>query len=338
MPESTPVRAAPPRKRPGPIRWGIAIVLIALAAWAGWHTFRVFQQRNVVAHIDELGGVVTYDYDYFDPEDRENKPPPKSALANVLGDDYTQSVVEVNLSGSGESLTDDDLEKLSSLGAMRKLSISNGRDITDDGLKHLAKMPNLEWLVLSKFENVTDDGLAVLESLPELKKLELHGLPEITDKGLAHLAELANLRELRITSCKIDGSGWQHLDAPGLKVIEASICNVNDEGLKHVAGVKSLEELSVMQNQIKGPGLAHLKALSNLVTLRLGENPLDPSTAIPNLKELTSLELLNLQGTKLDREAGKELAAALSKSDIRIDDGWYHGEEGKWEYETAPQE
>ncbi len=338
MPESTPPSAAPPRKRASPIRWVIAIVLLGLAGWAGWHTYRVFQQRGVVAHIDDLGGVVTYDYDYYDPDDRETKPPPKSGIAGVLGDDYTQNVVEVNLSGSGESLTDDDLERISSLSEMRKLSVSNGREITDEGLKNLARMPKLELLTLSNFNNVTDAGLAVLASLPALRKLELHTLPKITDQGLEHLAPLENLREFRLTSCKIDGSGLQHINAPGLKVIETSICQVNDDALKHVADQKSLEELSVTQNQIKGPGLSHLKGLPNLITLRLGDNPLDPSTAVSNLKELTNLELLIVQGTRLDREAGKELATALSKSDIKINDGWYYAESGKWEYEPAPQE
>ena len=339
MPESTTPSAPPPRKKASPVRWAIAIVLLGLAAWAGWHTYRVFQQRSTVAHIDDLGGVVTYDYDYFDPDDRATKPPPKSTIASVLGDDYTQNIVEVNLRGSDtEALTDEDLERIASLSEMRRLSINNGGEITDEGLKHLAQMPKLEWLALSRFDNVTDAGLAVLKSLPGLRKLELHSLPKITDKGLEHLDGLENLRELRITSCNISGSGWQHIDAPGLRIIEASICQVNDEALKHVANVKSLEELSVMQNQIKGPGLAHLKGLTKLTTLRLGENTLDPSTAVPNLKELTGLELLNLRGTKLDREAGKELAQALSKCDIRTDDGWYNPEDGTWEYDTAPQE
>jgi hypothetical protein len=338
MPESTPPSAPPPRKKPGPVRWVIAIVLVVLAAWAGWHTYRVFRQRGVVAHIDDLGGVVTYDYDYYDPDDRETKPPPKSAIANVLGDDYTQNVVEVNLSSRGEPLTDEDLERVSSLGEMRKLSISSGGEITDAGLKHIAQMPKLEWLVLSKFDNVTDAGLAVLENLPALRKLELHSLPKITDKGLEHLAKLEDLRELRITTSSIDGSGFQHINAPGLRVIETAVCQVNDEALQHLTGAKSLEELSVMQNQIKGPGLSQLKGLTSLTTLRLAENPLDPSTAVPNLKELTSLELLNLLGTKVDREAGKELAQALPKCNITIDDGSYDPEVGEWAYTTAPQE
>jgi Leucine-rich repeat (LRR) protein len=342
MPAPNPSSAAPPpkpRSRPGPVRWAIAVVLLGLAAWAGWHTYRVFQQRGVVEHIDDLGGVVTYDFDYIDPDNRENRPDGPNPIASLLGNDYTQDIVEVNLRSSDRgALNDEDLEQITSLPELRKLSISNGGEITDEGLEHLARIPKLERLSLIKFSNVTDAGLAVLASLPELRTLELVALPKISDKGLEHLAELENLRELTISNCKINGSGWQYVTAPGLRLIETTMCQVNDAALKHVADAQALEELSVMQNQIKGAGLSHLKGLSKLARLRLGENPLDPSAAVPNLKELTSLELLNLRGTPVDREAGKELAQALPKCDITIDDGWYDPEFGKWDYEAAKEE
>ncbi|MEX2142338.1 MAG: hypothetical protein WD894_23925 [Pirellulales bacterium] len=343
MPDAQPSSAAPPPKsksRPGPVRWGIAVVLLVLAAWAGWHTYQVFQQRSVVEHIDDLGGVVTYDFDYIDPDNRANRPDAPNPIANLLGNDYTQDVVEVNLrTSAGDALDDEDLERISSLSEVRALTIANGGQITNAGLENLARMPKLERLTLGRFTNVTDDGMVVLASLPELRALELVAVPKISDQGLQHLAKLENLSELKITNCKIDGSGWQYVKPSGLKLIEAPLCQVNDEALKHVADASALTELNVMQNQIKGPGLSHLKGMSKLVTLRLAENPLDASAAVPHLKELTSLELLNLRGTGIDREAGKELAQALPKCDITIDDGSsYDPEEGKWDYEAAKEE
>lgn len=341
MPDAHPSNTAPPpesRSRPGPLRWGIAIVLLALAAWAGWHTYRVFQQRSVVEHIDDLGGVVTYDFDYIDPDNRQDRPSGPNPIASLLGNDYTQQIVEVNLSSSAGTLSDEDLKRVASLSGLRALSISNGGEITDEGLELLGRMPNLERLRLIKFANVTDAGLAVLASLPELRKLELVSLPKISDEGLQHLADLHNLRDLTISDCQIDGSGWQHVNSPGLRLMETTMCQVNDEALQHLAGASALEELSVAQNQIRGPGLSHLKGLPKLTRLRLGENPLEPVAAVPNLKELTTLELLTLSGTPLDREAGKELAQALPKCDITITEGSYDPEEGKWDFESGAEE
>jgi Leucine-rich repeat (LRR) protein len=113
---------------------------------------------------------------------------------------------------------------------------------------------------------------------------------------------------------------------------------MNDDALKYLADASALEELSVGQNQIKGSGLSQLKSLPKLVWLRLGENPLDTAVAVTNLKQLTNLQLLNLRGTAIDREAAKELSQALPKCDITIDGASYNPETAKWDYEAASQE
>ena len=342
MADAPPTSAAPPpqpRSQPSPFRWVIAVVLLALAAWASWHTYRVFQQRNIAEHIDNLGGVVAYDFEYIDPDDRSARPAGPNPVASLLGNDYTQDIVDINIgSGDREAMSDEDLQKIASLPEVLSLSISNGGQVSDAGLEELARLSNLQRLKLVNFSNVTDSGLAVLARLPDLKKLELTNLPKITDAGLAHLAELENLRELTISSCKIDGSGLEHVKPAALRLMEITTCQVNDAALQHLADANALEELSLGQNQIKGPGLSHLKPLSKLVRLRLGENPLDASAAVSQLKSLTGLELLNLRGTPVDREAAKELSEALPKCDITIDGASYNPEEGKWDYEATPDQ
>jgi hypothetical protein len=342
MADVPPTSAPPspqPRSRPGPIRWAFAVVLLALAAWAAWHTYQVFQQRNVVEHIDNLGGFVAYDFEYIDPDNRAARPSSPNPIASLLGNDYTQDIVDINIGGGDrDALGDEDLQKIASLPEVLSLSISNGGNASNAGLEELARLPKLQRLKLVNFSNVTDSGLAVLGRLPDLRKLELTNLPKITDAGLEHLAQLDNLQELSISSCKIDGSGLQHVDSPALRLLEITTCQANDEALKHLGGADALTELSLGQNQIKGPGLSHLKALPKLVWLRLGENPLDASAAVSHLKVLTNLELLNLRGTPVDREAAKELSAALPKCDISIDGASYDPEVGKWDYEAASPE
>jgi hypothetical protein len=337
MPEPNPARApAPsnPRSRPGPFRWAIAIVLLVLAAWAGWHTYRVFGQRSVVEHIDELGGMVTYDFEDTDPEYREAREKGAGLIASVLGNDYTHDIVEVNLRTTDGAISDEDLRKVSELSSVRKLSISNAAEVTDEGLAFLAGMPRLERLTLSKLPQVTDEGLSVLSRLPELRELQLASLPKITDEGFRHAAELANLQKVIINNCAINGSGWQYVQPKSLTWVEAISCQINDEALKHLADASQLEELSVSLNKIRGTGLAQLQNLGKLARLRLAENPLDPAEAVPHLTTLTSLEMLNLRGTPIDRKAGETLSQALPKCDITITGASYEPgegeEEGKW--------
>jgi Leucine-rich repeat (LRR) protein len=336
-----PARTPPPpapkaRAKPGPIRWTIAIVLLALAAWAGWHTYRVFAQRSIVQHIDDLGGMVEYDYQV--PENRDTAAS-QSFIASILGDDYAHDIVNVNLSVTEKkSLSDDDLKKVSQLSAVRSLSASKGIEITDDGLLALAKMSRLQKLTLSQFSQVTDEGLAVLAQLPELRELRLLNLPKITDEGLRHLAELTKLDKLQINGCPINGSGWKSLQAKSLVELDASMCQINDAALEHLSGASQLGELSLAQNKITGAGLSHLKGLPKLTTLRLGDNPLEPAAAIPALKTLTGLELLTMRNTPIGRNDGEELSQALPKCDITIKDGNYNPEDGKWEFEIPTGE
>jgi Leucine-rich repeat (LRR) protein len=333
-PARTNQPAAPQtRTKPGPVRWVIAIVLLALAGWAGWHTYRVFGQRSVVNHIDELGGMVIYDYQ--DPENRDANSTGPSFIASVLGDDYAHDIVDVNLSVTErKSLADEDLEKVSQLPAVHTLSASKGIEITDEGLSVLAKLPRLKRLTLSQFSQVTDDGLAVLAKLPELRELRLISLPKITDAGLRHLAELTKLEKLQISNCPINGSGWKNLQTKSLIELDASTCQINDAALEHLSGASELAELTLAQNKITGAGVAHLKSLPKLIRLRLGQNPLDPAAAVPALKTLTSLELLTMGETAISRQEGQELSKALPKCDITIKDGNYNPEEKKWDFES----
>jgi Leucine-rich repeat (LRR) protein len=337
-----PARTTPPaaqhaRKKPGPVRWAIAIVLLALAAWAGWHTYRVFGQRSVVNHVDELGGMVMYDFE--DPDNRDANSTGPSFIAGILGNDYAHNIVNVNLSVTERPLTDEDLQKVSKLSAVRTLQVSKAKEVTNDGLAALAKMPSLRTLSLSSFPQVTDEGLAVLARLPELRELKLTSLPKVTDEGLRFLAELTKLEKLEINGCPINGSCWKNLPPKSLTLLDASDCQINDAALENLSGASELTELSLAQNKITGTGLEHLKGLAKLTRLRLGKNPLDPAAAVPALKTLTSLEMLTMGESPIGRKEGQELSTALPKCDITISDGSnYNPDVGKWDFEAQSSE
>jgi hypothetical protein len=256
-------------------------------------------------------------------------------IAGVLGKDYTQNIVEaiVRKSDRTSNFTDEDLKKISQLSALEKLSISNGADVTDEGLSALSGMSRLKSLKLVRFAQVTDAGMAVLARLPALRELELIDLPKISDAALAHAAGLEDLTKVTINNCRLSGAGLQHLKPGGLVYVDITSCEVDDEALKHLAGAAELDELAAAQNKIRGAGLAHLKDLPKLTKLRLAENPLEPATAVANLKGLASLEILNLNATPIDRKGGEELSKALPKCDITITGANYDPDEGEWKAE-----
>jgi hypothetical protein len=335
MPATNPSNAhpaPPPRSRPGAFRWGLAIVLLVLAGWTGWQAYRAHAQRSIREYIEEQGGAVAYDYESREL-DREASQP--GTIAGILGNDYTQDIVEATLRNTDRSsITDDDLTKVSTLSALEKLSISNGAEVTDEGLAALAGMPKLRILKLVRFAQVTDAGMAVLAKLPALRELELIEIPKISDGALEHAAALENLKKVTINKCRINGSGLQHIKPGGLVYVDATSCDLNDEALKHLAGAADLDELAASENKIRGTGLAHLKGLTKLTKLRLAQNPLEPTTALANLKALESLEILNLSETPIDRKGGEELSQALPKCDITITGGNYDPEDdgGKWRF------
>jgi hypothetical protein len=323
-----------PRNRPGVFRWTVAIVLLALAAWAGWQSYKAFDQRSIVEHVEDLGGVVYYDYE--DPANRQRGISRPGVVAGWLGRDYSHDIVEVNLRTSERSgLSDDDVQKLKGLSALRRLTISQGNEITNEGLALLGKLTRLEKLTLVRLPQVDNAGLSVLARLPELREVELVSFPKISDDVLRHTGELENVHSVSFGNCPIDGTGWQHIKGLPLRVVAAEACEVSDEALAQLAEIKTLEELSLSKNKIRGPGLAHLRGLDKLTTLRLGNNPLDVESALPHLKALASLETLNLMGVSLPEEKAKELSTALPKCDITVEGGSYDPEEGKWFFDAG---
>jgi hypothetical protein len=324
------------RSKPGAFRWGLAIILSALAIWLGLLSWRAYRQRSAVAKVEELGGLVYYDYE-GNPADPSRKRSGPGVVGNALGRDFTNHVVKVNLrTGAKEGLTDDDLEVLSGMPAVRELSITNANQVTDEGLAILADFDELEKLTLIKFPQLTNEGLAFLAELSDLRELELIATPKITNQGLEPVGQLKNLHAFTTSGFKIDGSIWKQLSGCPLKSVTAAECELTDDALATLAEMETLEQVSLPQNKIRGPGLAQLKGLK-LTSLVLGHNPLEDS-AIPHLKALTSLETLNLVGTPISKETGQELAKALPKCQISITVGTYDPEDGKWDFDDEPQD
>ena len=101
-----------------------------------------------------------------------------------------RSLEKLRLYHIGVKITDETLNQLGSLTALKTLSIiaedASQMPISDEGIGHLSRLPNLECIRLNHCENVTD-------------------------KGLGHLEGLASLRELRLDNCRVTTAGADRL-------------------------------------------------------------------------------------------------------------------------------
>jgi len=127
------------------------VTLCALpCSWLAVKLLQAEQQREAVASIEKLGGVVFYS--------RPSGPP---WLRSVLGNDFFDHVESVNL-------------------------FSNPQ-ITNADLKHLKRLNQLTWLGL-QFNQVTDTGLENLKGLNQFQTLFLDGT-QVTDEGVKKLQQ-----------------------------------------------------------------------------------------------------------------------------------------------------
>src|SRR5690606_17520570 len=98
-------------------------------------------QAEIVAHIRSLGGDVTYDFAFNNPQFRP------SVLHRLLGDDLSGSVVRVDLTRT--EAIDDDVKRLLDLPKLIRLELYETQ-ITDRALEDIGKMQQLEFVWLDK--------------------------------------------------------------------------------------------------------------------------------------------------------------------------------------------
>ena len=138
----------------------VLIVSIGMT-WLGVKMVKARRQREAVEAIEEVGGVVWYDYQGGHLFTESSVPKWARAL---FGDDFFFDVVAVE-SDSG-SLGDDEASDLKALENLVHLDVSLTQ-ITDAGLEHLEGLTKLEWLSLIDTQ-VTPEGVKKLKkALPE---------------------------------------------------------------------------------------------------------------------------------------------------------------------------
>jgi hypothetical protein len=196
----------------------VFVTLCAIpCSWLAVKMQQVKRQREAVAAIEKLGGIVLWSGDPSGP----------AWVRGLLGDDFYRSVLVVL---ARSDVTDAGLENLKGLNNLKMLDIHNTQ-VTDAGLQHLKGLNQLQLLGLSGTK-VTDAGLEYLTGLTQLQSLGLSGT-KVTDAGLENLKGLTQLQELDLSYVQVTDAGLEHLKGlKQLQWLDLRDTNVTDAGVK----------------------------------------------------------------------------------------------------------
>ena len=227
--QTEPPKADPPKRKR---RWFqfslrtlmIVVVIVAIpCAWLGRKIERKRQEREAVAAIKKMGGLVGYDYQMAGA-----KPPGPDWLRNVLGENIFSEVASVSYYFGKANVTDTEAVQLRELAALQKLDLSD-TSLTDAGLANLKGLIHLDTLDLSR-TNVTDAGLKYLSGLNQLEALVLIRT-DVSDAGLEGVKELTKLRQLYLPETNVSDAGLENLkELTHLRYLDLRKTNVTDIG------------------------------------------------------------------------------------------------------------
>ena len=226
-----------------------------------------------------------------------------------------------NLGIGRTQITDAGLVHLQGLTNLRNLVLEETQ-VTDAGLRQIEGLTNLQDLTLAGIQ-ITDAGLVHIEGLIKLERLNLDNT-KITNAGLVHLKGLTNLQYLGLNGTQVTGAGRGHLAGMNLKGLAIPEQAQTDTGLKHyLAAIKPPTELQLNKHRMRpllnwsitDSGLVHLKELASLQVLNLEGTPITDAGLV-HLQGLAKLEKLHLGKTKVTDAGVAELQQALPNCEI----------------------
>jgi hypothetical protein len=228
----------------------LMIVILVLSVGLALTVSRAKRQEAAIAKITRLGGIVGYDYNYW--EERGNYPPwpsgdppaprwlrlggliggsaPRGArlglpnddppapqwLLKPLGPEYFRRANFVSLAEFNKKRRAiPDLAFLEDLPDVRVLHLDS-TSFADAELAHARPLKLIRFL--AKDSSLGDEGLAHLAGQAELWEIDLSGT-RVTDRGLIHLAGMPKLRFVYLPKTGVTDDGVADLQKaiPGLR-------------------------------------------------------------------------------------------------------------------------
>ena len=258
-------------------------------------------------------------------------------LANVRRLDLSLSYV-----------SDEGVERLTSLRGLTDLNLFGAEFITDVAVSHLRALENLERLNL-RGTDITDTSMEYIASLSKLRALDV-SFTQVSTVGLERLAELTQLEELALGGNKISGAGLPVLSVlPNLRKLtlggtqrrnsgywavsltdvdlelvgsltqlewldlsgslRSPLNAISDLGVSKLAGLRELQVLDLSQTRVSSVGLEPLAKLPKLERLSLWRAERIDDDAAPLLALMKALEVLDLSETKVTDRTLRELTS-----------------------------
>ena len=222
--------------------------------------------------------------------------------SKVTADDYAQirQLPTVKLLSFGKGFDDAALKSIGAATGVESLS-TNGMDASDEGVSALAAWKGLKMIAFfHPGKRLTGTGLSALAALPNLERLTVAGSVAFADDGMAAVATLTQLKSFRT---------WHS--------------GVTTEGVKQLAALKNLTSIHLGQRLSYTPPVtlsdAALPVLAELPLLgdvTLAEARLTLG-ALGQLKKLTGLKRLTLDGIEIAEPDIAALKQMLPKTDVR---------------------
>lgn len=180
----------------------LLVLITLLSVWLAIQANRARHQKTAVDEIIAAGGQVLYDYEpsRFEKARRlveaaeTGLPPPAFVkepggpkwLRQLIGNEYFQHVVEVDLRGAHWTDTESVLRHIASLSDLERLFLIRA-DMSDEELRHIGQLTKLKLLVIRDNE-ITDGALVHLYSLCRLEQLNVINT-KVSAEGVANLQE-----------------------------------------------------------------------------------------------------------------------------------------------------
>lgn len=290
-------------------------VMMALVAALGlvlavWIT-RARAQRDAVAALGRMGGVVLYDFEFRGVESPKGPGRRPGRLGRWLGVDFAHDVTKVTFFGRpippeadpllrrlprlealarrNSPLAEGELGRICGIATIRELDLSF-TDLGDEGIGQLARLEGLRRLRLGG-TRITDGGVAALAACRRLEDLDLFGA-RLTREGIGRLAGITGLRRVRLKQIDTEEVVAGLPPLASLEALELDLGMFFDPG----------DEEGKLMGCLRGlPRLRELKVSGSFRDARLEE-----------VAELKGLEVLDVEQS-LVTDAGLRRAADLPR-------------------------
>ncbi len=214
-----------------------------------------------------------------------------------------RSLEKINISTSnvddfGMPLYDEEIKQIADVETLEELDLSEV-NVTPSQLQELSSLPNLRHLAFP----VRGDPVALIEALPSFPKLEhikIDDLP-ITQSTVAKLEQLPNLQILTLSSFrpKADSGGIQAMG----RLTQMQWLVIDVPSLDHRWY----------------DALAKMPQLTNLYIKGARQIDAAPGDAFAKLSTLTNLEVLTIDGIRLDDKALETIGKMKSLTELHCD-------------------